>query len=229
MCGRFSLRARNAAILAEYFDIADVPLLKARYNIAPGQPAPVVRLKPGQTNTRRELILLRWGLIPGWAKDQSIGNRMINARAESLAQKPAFRAALRRRRCLIAADGFYEWQGIGRSRQPYYIRFRDDRPFAFAGLWESWEGPDHTAIDSCTIITTAAGELIRPIHDRMPVILPPEAYDVWLDPAVENFEKFTALLVPFSSREMEVYPVNTLVNKASHDGPDCVEPLKNLF
>ncbi|MGD0654393.1 MAG: SOS response-associated peptidase [Thermoguttaceae bacterium] len=229
MCGRFSLRARNAAILAEYFDIADVPLLKARYNIAPGQPAPVVRLKPGQTNTRRELILLRWGLIPGWAKDQSIGNRMINARAESLAQKPAFRAALRRRRCLIAADGFYEWQGIGRSRQPYYIRFRDDRPFAFAGLWESWEGPDHTAIDSCTIITTAAGELIRPIHDRMPVILPPEAYDVWLDPAVENFEKITALLVPFSSREMEVYPVNTLVNKASHDGPDCVEPLKNLF
>jgi putative SOS response-associated peptidase YedK len=154
---------------------------------------------------------------------------MINARAESLAQKPAFRAALRRRRCLIAADGFYEWQGIGRSRQPYYIRFRDDRPFAFAGLWESWEGPDHTAIDSCTIITTAAGELIRPIHDRMPVILPPEAYDVWLDPAVENFEKITALLVPFSSREMEVYPVNTLVNKASHDGPDCVEPLKNLF
>jgi len=229
MCGRFSLRARNAAILAEYFDIADVPLLKARYNIAPGQPAPVVRLKPGQTNTRRELILLRWGLIPGWAKDQSIGNRMINARAESLAEKPAFRAALRRRRCLLAADGFYEWQETGRKKQPYYIRFRDDRPFAFAGLWESWEGPDHTAIDSCTIITTAAGELIRPIHDRMPVILPPEAYDVWLDPAVENFEKITALLVPFSSREMEVYPVNTLVNKASHDGPDCVEPLKNLF
>jgi putative SOS response-associated peptidase YedK len=229
MCGRFSLRARNAAILAEYFDIADVPLLKVRYNIAPSQPAPVVRLKPGQINPRREMVLMRWGLIPGWAKDAAIGNRMINARAESLAQKPAFRAALRRRRCLIAADGFYEWQVTGRSRQPYFIRFRDDRPFAFAGLWESWEGADHSAIDSCTIITTAAGDMIRPIHDRMPVILPPEAYEVWLDPAVENFDVIASLLVPFYSPEMEVYQVSTLVNKAAHDGPECIEPLENLF
>ncbi|MGD0518889.1 MAG: SOS response-associated peptidase [Thermoguttaceae bacterium] len=229
MCGRFSLRARNAAILADYFDIADVPLLKTRYNIAPGQPVPVVRLIPGQSNPQRELVLLRWGLIPGWAKDQSIGNRMINARAESLAQKPAFRAALGWRRCLIAADGFYEWQGTGRSRQPYFIRFRDDRPFAFAGLWESWQCADHSAIDSCTIITTAAGELIRPIHDRMPVILPPEAYEVWLDPAVENFEKIASLLIPFSSPEMEAYQVSTLVNKAAHDRPECIEPLKVLF
>ncbi|MGD0383531.1 MAG: SOS response-associated peptidase [Thermoguttaceae bacterium] len=229
MCGRFSLRARNAAILAEYFDIVDVPLLKPRYNIAPSQPVPAVQLKLGQTKLQRELVLLRWGLIPGWANDPAIGNRMINARAESLAQKPAFRAALRQRRCLIAADGFYEWQGTGRSRQPYFIHFRDDRPFAFAGLWESWEGPDHTAIDSCTIITTAAGDLIRPIHDRMPVILPPEAYEVWLDPAVKNINAIAALLVPFSSPEMEAYPVNTLVNKASRDGPECVEPLKNLF
>ena len=170
------------------------------------------------------MVLMRWGLIPSWAKDAAIGNRMINARAESLAEKPAFRAALRRRRCLLVADGFYEWQETGRQKQPYFIRFRDDRPFAFAGLWESWEGPDHTAIDSCTIITTAAGELLRPIHDRMPVILVPEAYKVWLDTAVENMDTITSLLVPFSSKEMEAYRVNTLVNKAANDVPGCIEP-----
>ena len=132
---------------------------------------------------------------------------MINARAESLAEKPAFRASLQRRRCLVAADGYYEWQTIGRSKQPYFIRFRDDRPFAFAGLWDAWEGPDHQAIDSCTIITAEASDLVRPIHDRMPVILTPEAYGIWLDTAAENMDTITSLLVPFSSREMEAYPV----------------------
>jgi putative SOS response-associated peptidase YedK len=229
MCGRFSLRARNAAILAEYFDIVDVPPLMARYNITPGQLAPVVRLKSNESKPRREMVYMRWGLIPGWAKDPAIGNRMINARAESLARKPAFRSALRRRRCLVAADGFYEWQGTGRTRQPYFIRFRDDRPFAFAGLWENWEGADHSAIKSCAIITTAACDLIRPIHDRMPVILPPEAHVVWLDPAMENFEKIASLLAPYSSPEMEAFPVTTAVNKASHDGPECIGPLKELF
>jgi putative SOS response-associated peptidase YedK len=227
MCGRFSLRARNAEILAEYFGIVDVPLLKPRYNIAPSQPVPVVRLKPDESKPKREMVLMRWGLIPSWAKDAAIGNRMINARAESLAEKPAFRAALRRRRCLVAADGFYEWQEIERKKQPYFIRFRDDRPFAFAGLWESWEGPDHAAIESCTIITTAANKLLRPIHERMPVILAPDAYKVWFDTAVENMDTITGLLVPFSSKEMEAYPVDTLVNKATHDEPGCVNPLKN--
>ncbi len=226
MCGRFSLRARNAEILAEYFGIVDVPLFKPRYNIAPSQPVPAVRLKPGEKQSQREMVLMRWGLIPSWAKDAAIGNRMINARAESLAEKPAFRAALRRRRCLLVADGFYEWQETGRSKQPYFIHFRDDRPFAFAGLWESWEGPDHTAIDSCTIITTAAGKLLRPIHERMPVILAPEAYEAWLDTAVEDLDAITSLLTPFSSKEMEAYPVNTLVNKAAHDEPGCIEPLE---
>jgi putative SOS response-associated peptidase YedK len=229
MCGRFSLRARNAEILAEYFGIVDVPLLKPRYNIAPSQPVPVVRLKPDESKPKREMVLMRWGLIPSWAKDAAIGNRMINARAESLAEKPAFRAALRRRRCLVAADGFYEWQETGRKKQPYFIRFRDDRPFAFAGLWESWEGPDHAVIDSCTIITTTAGKLIRPIHERMPVILAPDAYEAWLDTAVENMDTITSLLVPFSSKEMEAYPVNTTVNKATHDDPECIEPLEKLF
>ena len=124
---------------------------------------------------------------------------------------------------------FIEWQATGRSKQPYFIRFRDDRPFAFAGLWESWEGPDHTAIDSCTIITTTASELIRPLHDRMPVILPPSAYVAWLDTSMENIEEIVAMLLPFSSDEMEAYPVNTLVNKATHDEPGCIEPLKELF
>ncbi len=215
--------------MSEYFGIVDVPPLKPRYNIAPSQTVPAVRLKPGGNKTRREVVLLRWGLIPSWAKDAAIGNRMINARAESLAEKPVFRAALRRRRCLIAADGFYEWQATGRSKQPYFIRFRDDRPFAFAGLWDSWEGADHKAIDSCTIITTAANELIRPIHDRMPVILAPEAYEVWLDMAVENMDTITSLLVPFYSKEMEAYPVSTLVNKATHDEPGCIEPLEKLL
>jgi putative SOS response-associated peptidase YedK len=227
MCGRFSLRARNAALLAEYFGIVDVPLLKARYNIAPTQPVPVVRLKSDQLKPQREMVMLRWGLIPAWAKDPAIGNRMINARAESLAHKPAFRAALRSRRCLVVADGFYEWQAAGKAKQPYFIHFRDDRPFAFAGLWEAWEGPDHTAIESCTIITTTADDLIRPIHDRMPVILAPEVYEVWLDSSVNKFEEIAGLLAPFSSDRMEAYPVNTLVNNPTQDEAGCIEPRKD--
>lgn len=229
MCGRFSLRARAAEMLAEYFDLLDVPPLAARYNIAPSQPVPVVRLKPDETKPHRELLMMRWGLIPSWAKDPAIGNRMINARAESLAKKPAFRTALRQQRCLIAADGFYEWQGAGRSKQPYFIHFRDDRPFAFTGLWEKWDGPDHAVIESCTIITTEANELLQPIHDRMPVILAPEVYQIWLNPALQNVDELADLLVPFSSEEMEVYPVTTLVNNATHDEPGCVSPMKKLM
>jgi putative SOS response-associated peptidase YedK len=225
MCGRFSLRARAAEMLAEYFDLMDVTPLAARYNIAPSQPVPVIRLQPDLANPKRELVLMRWGLIPSWAKDAAIGNRMINARAESLAEKPAFRAAVRRRRCLVAADGFYEWQGTGRSKQPYFIHFRDDRPFAFAGLWESWEGPNHSAVESCTIITIEASRLVRPIHDRMPVILPPEVYHYWLDPSLEKYEDIAVLLVPFFSEEMEAYPVSTLVNSPTHDKPECTNPL----
>jgi putative SOS response-associated peptidase YedK len=240
MCGRFSLRARNAALLAEYFDIVDLPPLRPRYNIAPSQPVAVVRHKPGDcpnppladgtvplnaTKSLRELVFMRWGLIPSWAKDVKIGFRMINARAESLAEKPAFRAALQRRRCLIPADGFYEWKVIGRSKQPYFIHFPDDRPFAFAGLWESWEGPDNAAIESCTIITTTAGELIRPIHDRMPVILPPELFASWLDPAVQSPEKIAPLLVSDFYEGMEIHPVSTLVNKPTNDVPECVDPI----
>ena len=225
MCGRFSLHSkrRNPGRVFRHCRCAAA---QAPYNIAPSQPAPVVRLKPDESKPRREMVLMRWGLIPSWAKDAAIGNRMINARAESLAEKPAFRAALRPRRCLVAADGFYEWQEIGKKKQPYFIRFRDDRPFAFAGLWESWEGPDHAAIDSCTIITTTAGKLLRPIHERMPVILATDAYEVWLDTAMENMDTITSLLVPFSSKELGAYPVGTMVNKAVNDEPGCIEPLE---
>jgi putative SOS response-associated peptidase YedK len=228
MCGRFSLRARNAEMLAEYFGIVDVPLLKPRYNIAPSQPVAVVRWGPGEAKQQREMVLMRWGLIPGWAKDAKIGNRMINARAESLAKKPAFRPAFQRRRCLIAADGFYEWQGTTRTKQPYFIHFRDDRPFAFAGLWETWEGPDHEAIDSCTIITTEANDLIRPLHDRMPVILQPESFDFWLDPKRQSADELAPLLAPFSSDELETYAVSTLVNTPLHDEPKCMEAIEKL-
>jgi putative SOS response-associated peptidase YedK len=223
MCGRFTLRA-PASVIAEQFALFEVPPFTPRFNIAPSQPVPVVRLVPGQTEPRRELVWLRWGLIPGWAQDAAIGNRMINARAESVAQKPAFRAALRRRRCLLAADGFYEWQRTGRRKQPHFIRMRDDRPLAFAGLWESWEGPDQV-VESCTILTTDANELMRPIHDRMPVILAPAAYEPWLDPTVQEPQQLAPLLVPYPSEPMTAYPVSTLVNSPTNEDPRCIEPV----
>jgi putative SOS response-associated peptidase YedK len=175
---------------------------------------------------QRELAWLRWGLVPSWAKDPSIGNRLINARAETVAEKPAFRTALRRRRCLVVADGFYEWQRSGRAKDPYFIRMRDDRPFAFAGLWESWEGPDHSVLETCTILTTEPNELVRPIHDRMPVILPPEVYACWLDTSIQDPGRLSQLLVAYASEPMEAYCVGSLVNSPAHDVPLCIERAK---
>ena len=163
-------------------------------------------MTPQQAAPQRQFVLLHWGLVPSWADDPAIGNRMINARAETAADKPSFRTALRRRRCLVVADGFYEWQKLGKRRQPMFIHMRDDRPLAFAGLWESWEGADHSALESCTILTTAANDLVRPIHDRMPVIVAPEDYGRWLDPAVQKPEPILPLLRPYPSEPMEAYP-----------------------
>jgi putative SOS response-associated peptidase YedK len=216
-------------VLAEQFAVFEVPPFAARFNIAPSQPIAVVRLAPGRPEPQRELAWLRWGLIPSWAKDPAIGNRMINARSETAAEKPAYRAAMRRRRCLVAADGFYEWQRTGKRKQPYFIHLRDDRPFAFAGLWESWEGPDHAAIESCTLLTTEPNELIRPIHNRMPVILGQDDYSRWLDPAAQDSRKLTPLLRPFPSDAMAAHPVSTLVNNPAHEDPQCVEPQRDLF
>jgi putative SOS response-associated peptidase YedK len=225
MCGRFTLRV-PASVVAEQFAVFETLPWRARYNIAPSQPVAAVRLATASTKAERprELVWLRWGLIPSWADDPAIGNRLINARAETAAQKPAFRAAMRQRRCLVVADGFYEWQRTGKRKVPYLIRLRDESPFGFAGLWESWEGPDHSAIQSCTILTTEANDLVRPVHDRMPVIIAPSDYDRWLDPAVTNAQQLMPLLRPYPSDQMTAYAVNPLVNSPANDEPACVEP-----
>ncbi len=222
MCGRFTL-ITPAEALAEQFQLFEIPSLVPRYNIAPTQPVAAVRRVPG--DGQRELVLLRWGLVPFWAKDPGIGARMINARSETVAEKPAFRAAFRRRRCLVLADGFYEWRRLERGKQPFYVRLRDERPFAFAGLWEHWEGSDEAAIDSCTLMTTEPNDLIRPVHSRMPVILAPKDYDLWLDPGVQKADLLRPLLRPYPSEGMLAYPISTWVNKPKNDSPRCIEPL----
>ena len=221
MCGRFTLRA-PASTVADEFKVLDVPPLAPRFNIAPTQPVAAVRL--AAESGQRQLVRLKWGLVPPWAKDPAIGNRLINARAESVAEKPAFRAAFRRRRCLVVADGFYEWQRSGGRKQPYFIRLRDDRPFAFAGLWEFWEGPEHSALETCTLITTGPNELMEPIHNRMPVILAPDDYDRWLDPAIQEPDALRPLLRPYPTSAMLALPVSPHVNNPRNDDAECIAP-----
>lgn len=221
MCGRFTL-AVDRATLRESFPQFEVPEgLTPRYNIAPTQLVPVV-----PNNGENKVEFFNWGLVPSWAKDPKFGNRMINARSETLAEKPSFRTAYRRRRCLVLTDGFYEWQKIpGRkSKQPVHIRMQDDAPFAFAGLWEYWE-KDGSEILSCTIITTSPNDLLEPIHNRMPVILPRDAYEVWLDPAERQPDELQGLLVPYPSEEMKAYPVSTQVNSPKNEAPELIVPL----
>jgi len=223
LCGRFTL-FDTAASLAEAFEVAEVPSLSPRYNIAPSQAVAAVRIPP--SGGAREVVLLRWGLIPSWAKDLSLGDRMINARAETAAGKPAFRSAIRRRRCLVPASGFYEWKRTNGRKQPYYIRRPDGKPFAFAGLWESWEGPGQAAVESCTILTTSANELLLPIHDRMPVIVSPADYDLWLSPEVRDPEELARLFRPCPPEEVTAFPVGTAVNNPKTDSPQLIEPLR---
>ncbi len=225
MCGRFTLRA-PASLIAEQFSLFDLPSLPPRYNIAPTQTVAVVRQVGEPGGAARELVNLRWGLIPHWAKDPAIGNKMINARSESVAEKPAYRTALRRRRCLVAADGFYEWQPGGRRKQPYFIHMKDDKPFGFAGLWETWEGPENSYIESCTIITTDANALMAPIHDRMPVIVEPTDYDLWLDTSIQDPTRFLPLLRPYQAGLLVAEPVGTRVNSPANDDAACTAPLK---
>jgi putative SOS response-associated peptidase YedK len=169
------------------------------------------------------LVFLRWGLIPSWAGDPRIGNRLINARAETAAEKPSFRSAFRQRRCLVLADGFYEWQRLDGKKQPYYFRMRDSQPFAFAGLWER-SSAQGKAVETCTLLTTEANELLRTIHDRMPVILEPDTYDRWLDPAVQKVELLKPLLHPYRSEAMTGFPVSSLVNNPRNESPKSIEP-----
>jgi len=222
MCGRFTLGA-TAADLARQFDLATIPAWTPRYNIAPSQAVPAV-IQIRET-AARESRPFRWGLVPSWAKDPTIGNRMINARSETAATKPTFRKSFRERRCLILADGFYEWKREGSRKQPFYIKLRDGEPFAFAGLWDHWHPSDGQPLETCTILTTAPNAVLQPIHDRMPVILPPTAYSVWLDPAMRDVESVQALLTPYSGEGMIAYPVSTRVNRPANDSPDLVESL----
>lgn len=221
MCGRFTLFEAAPALMKE-FGVGASPALAPRYNIAPTQPVATVRISPVAGG--RELVMLRWGLVPSWAKDPAIGNRLVNARAETAASKPAFRGAMRERRCLIPASGFYEWRRRNGRKQPYVVRMRDGKVFALAGLWERWKDADGGVLETCTVLTTGANETVAPIHDRMPAILPRGDFDLWLDPAVRDPKEVARLLGPFPADEMTAFPVRTLVNSPTFDGPDCIEP-----
>jgi len=221
MCGRYVL-SDPVASLCKLFGIDIQALLTPRFNIAPTQSVPIVRNAPD--NGQREFKFVRWGLIPKWAKDDSAGAKMINARAETITEKPSYREAFKRRRCLIPTTGFYEWKRIGKSKEPFYIRMKDRQPFAMAGLWESWQPSEGAAVESCTIITTGPNEIMRPIHDRMAVIVAPENYATWLDPATKDTGKLSGLLRPFDAQKMEAIPVSNYVNSAAHEGPQCINP-----
>ena len=206
-----------------------MPLLEPRYNIAPTQQVLIARAKEGGEAT--EVVPVRWGLVPSWAKDPSIGSRMINARGETVATKPAFRSAVKYRRCLIPADGFFEWKKTGSAKQPHWIRFADGRAFAFAGLWERWRPADGQPVDSCTIITTTPNRLVAGIHDRMPVILARGRHREWLGPERLPDGRLETLMVPYPPEKMEARPVSNHVNRPANDDPACIEPLDqgNLF
>lgn len=222
MCGRFTLFEPNES-LRGIFGVAAADLPGPRYNISPSQPIAAVRISPG-AKPRRELVLLRWGLVPSWAKDPSIGNRMINARAETVPEKPAFRSAWKSRRCLIPANGFYEWQRRNGKKQPWYIRMRDGKPFAIAGLWERREDPPVEPLETCTLITTEPNDLLAPIHARMPVILAPGDFERWLSPSPEEANRLRSLLRPYPAETMEAFEIGLRVNNPGNDSPDLIEP-----
>jgi putative SOS response-associated peptidase YedK len=242
MCGRFTLRV-PMTVLVKHFELGleaarQLALFEPRYNIAPTQDILAVRVE--STNGTREAALLRWGLVPSWSKDPQGGPPMINARGETIAEKSSFRTAVRRRRCLIPADGFYEWQKIPGSassksgkKQPYFIHYRDDRPFAFAGLWETWRAkeaaPNAPTIESCTIVTASATKALESVHDRMPVILEPGDYALWLDPAVQDPTAVQHLVAPNDDEAIVAEPISTHVNRVANDDPRCVEVQRSLF
>ena len=212
MCGRYELHTQPAA-LALAFGVSFPPQLRPRYNIAPMQDVPIVRRN---ASGERELVNVRWGLVPRWAKDPAIGSRMINARSETLAEKPSFRMALKRHRCLLPADGFYEWkQTPSGGKQPIHIGMKDGAPFAFAGLFERWLSPAGEVLDTCTIVTTQSNALLAPLHDRMPVIVAPESFDRWLN--VANEDPPTELFAPYPADAMTYYPVSLRVNSVRND------------
>lgn len=224
MCGRFSLSV-PVEDLAELFGFGIDDLLAPRFNIAPTQPVAVVR---NNEAGRREFTLLHWGLVPSWSKAPGIAAKLTNARSETVTEKPSFRNAFRRRRCLIPTSGFYEWQSKEKKKVPYYIRMKDGRPFAMGGLWEHWQSPEGSELESCAILTTGPNDLMRPIHDRMPVIVSTENFDRWLDTPEREADSLKTLFEPFDSDQMIATPVGTYVNNARNEGPTCqAEPPKD--
>ena len=219
MCGRYTVTSAPEAIRA-LFGYSEQPNFPPRYNVAPTQPIAIVRLIDG----KRQFALVRWGLLPSWVKDPKNFTLLINARGESVAEKPAFRAAMKRRRCLIPADGFYEWKATGARKQPHYVRAKSGEPLAFAGLWETWTGPNGEELETAAIVTTRANKKLASLHERMPVIVPPDAFDLWLDCANVDAETATALIAPAPEALLEAYEVSTAVNRTANDNPQLAEP-----
>jgi putative SOS response-associated peptidase YedK len=222
MCGRFTLTVDPAELQGQFEKYNFPSQFAPRFNVAPTQP--VLAIPNDGENTADFFV---WGLIPMWAKDPTIGSRLINARGETLEEKPAFRGSLKYKRCLILADGFYEWKsgGARKAKTPYFIHMKDRKPFAFAGLWDSWNSPDGSLVRSCTIITTEPNELVSIVHNRMPVILHPRDYDKWLDTSPQTPGNLKPLLKPFPVEEMTAYPVSTLVNKTENDTAELLVPI----
>jgi putative SOS response-associated peptidase YedK len=221
MCGRFTLAADPSELGDEFRGVQFPPEIVPRYNISPSQPVLAIR-----NDGKQQAGFLVWGLVPSWAKDPSIGSRLINARGETLAEKPAFRGAYKYKRCLIPADGFYEWKAAPgtKTKTPYAIRMKTGRPFAFAGLWDEWHSPDGSVVYSCTIITTGPNDLMAPIHNRMPVILQRQDYGQWLDRSLRPAASLSAFVRPFPAELLDAYPVSTLVNSPANDSPECIQP-----
>ncbi|WP_425623050.1 SOS response-associated peptidase [Brevibacillus borstelensis] len=221
MCGRFTFTTTPDKIM-ERFDLSEILFeLQPRFNIAPGQPIPAIIEDQGQ----RRIGRLRWGLIPSWAKDEKIGYKMINARAETLQEKPAFRNLFARKRCLIPADSFYEWRQTEKGKQPMRIMMKNEEPFAFAGLFDTWTGPEGQKVHTCTIVTTKPNEVVKDIHDRMPVILRQEDEGVWLDREKYDADLLQSLLVPYDATQMRAYPVSAMVGSPKNDVPDCIKEI----
>lgn len=223
MCGRYVLKRKDLEALLEKLGVKAPGEYVSRYNIGPSTMIPAIR--SSSTPGAREAVALQWGLVPRWSKDAKSGAMLANARSDSVASKPSFREAFKQQRCVIPASGFYEWQTIGRLKQPWYFQMRDESPFVFAGLWESWRSADGVELQTCALITTTPNQIVGPLHDRMPVILRDAGIDTWLDPKVKEPDQLEPLLAPLAGERMKTTPVSANVNSVRNEGPELIEPV----